>query len=314
MDSFYEKDDFNQDDIQKAINEKYEESLRLDFKAAGSLENTDSKKREISKDVSSFANSAGGIIIYGIKEDDHKADSFDFINGREITKEWIEHVIDSNINRRIPDLVIYPIRFDDDLEKSIYLIKIPESFATPHMASDKRYYRRYNFQSVPMEEYEVRNLFNKKQVTKLIIDKLLISQKGIFSSGGHLNWIDYEIIFQVRNISNAIEDRCKLEVYIPVQLYKSGHPEYNPLNEFLIRTEGEFSVFSIPYNNPIFQNELTSIASTTLRFTNQNLNFAREPGLQLRLYYSNGIDELPVNLGSLLSYNNNELTTHSFNS
>ena len=33
----------------------------------------DKKKAEIAKDVSAFANSDGGIILYGIEEQEHKA-------------------------------------------------------------------------------------------------------------------------------------------------------------------------------------------------------------------------------------------------
>jgi len=88
---------------------------------------------EIVKDVSSFANSAGGMIIYGIKELNHVADSFTFIDGNIYTKEWIEQVIQSGIQRKIEGLKIFPVRFDDNIEKSIYVIKIPESFSAPHI-------------------------------------------------------------------------------------------------------------------------------------------------------------------------------------
>lgn len=45
-----------------------QESISLDYKACGSLENTEGNKNELSKDVSAFTNSAGGVILYGMKE------------------------------------------------------------------------------------------------------------------------------------------------------------------------------------------------------------------------------------------------------
>src|SRR4051812_21611922 len=54
--------------IQLYITDEIEESLTLDYKAADALDKTDGKKKEITKDVSAMANSAGGIIIYGLKE------------------------------------------------------------------------------------------------------------------------------------------------------------------------------------------------------------------------------------------------------
>jgi predicted HTH transcriptional regulator len=55
-------------DLVDLINLKQEESLQLDFKRAESLDSTERRKAEISKDVSAFANSAGGTIVYGIGE------------------------------------------------------------------------------------------------------------------------------------------------------------------------------------------------------------------------------------------------------
>ena len=60
--------DWQEEDLQGLIQSQTEESLILDYKASPSLDNTDERKNEISKDVSSFANSAGGTIVYGISE------------------------------------------------------------------------------------------------------------------------------------------------------------------------------------------------------------------------------------------------------
>ena len=54
-------------DLLALISAGVEESAALDYKRADSLNKRDDKKKtEITKDVSSFANSAGGTIIYGI--------------------------------------------------------------------------------------------------------------------------------------------------------------------------------------------------------------------------------------------------------
>jgi predicted HTH transcriptional regulator len=54
--------------LQSYIGNSIEESLTLDYKAADALASSDGKKKEITKDVSAMANSAGGLIIYGISE------------------------------------------------------------------------------------------------------------------------------------------------------------------------------------------------------------------------------------------------------
>ena len=52
-------------DLQDWINNRIDENLQLDFKAADALQNTDRNKTEIAKDVSALANVTGGAIVYG---------------------------------------------------------------------------------------------------------------------------------------------------------------------------------------------------------------------------------------------------------
>ena len=83
---FFEKTEYTETDLRILIETQAEESTYLDFKAAGALEKTNVKRAEIAKDVSAFANSDGGVIIYGIKEEGHVASGFSFIDGNEYTK------------------------------------------------------------------------------------------------------------------------------------------------------------------------------------------------------------------------------------
>ena len=147
---FFKKDNYSTIDIERLIDNEVEEDIHLDYKAAGALDKEDKKRTEITKDISAFANSDGGIIVYGVSEEDHRPQGFSPIDGRIYTKEWLENVIQL-IQPRIDDLKIYPVRIND-LEQSIYIVKIPRSGNAPHMARDKRYYKRFNFKAEPMEE------------------------------------------------------------------------------------------------------------------------------------------------------------------
>ena len=158
-----EQEDFSEESILNIIKSNLEESINIEFKSAKALSKENSVKKEISKDVSAFANSDGGIIFYGIDELNHIATSISYIDGNIFTKEWLENVIISSIQPKIDDLRIIPIRFENKISQTVYIVKIPSSNFSPHINGDKKYYRRFNFQSVPMEEYEIRNLYFKSR-------------------------------------------------------------------------------------------------------------------------------------------------------
>lgn len=160
--------------IQQYINDGIEESLNLDYKGAGALQKTEDKKKEISKDVSAFANSDGGVIIYGVREYDskelaHLPEKIDPVDRSLISKEWLEQIINSRISPRIKDLKIIPIQVEDkEKNKVIYVVKIPKS-NTVHQMADKRYYKRYNFQSIAMNDWEVKDVMNRSNVSDIEI-------------------------------------------------------------------------------------------------------------------------------------------------
>lgn len=153
--------------IQSFIDNQIEESNTLDYKAADALGISDGKKNELSKDVSAFANSNGGTIIYGIKEYNdaqrkHKPESIDPINRTVISKEWIEQVISTKIQPKIEGILITPVTVNDTDNTVIYVVEIPRS-NNAHQASGHKYYKRYNFLSEPMEDYEIRDVMNRGQ-------------------------------------------------------------------------------------------------------------------------------------------------------
>lgn len=152
--------------IENLINSGVEENLTLDYKSAEALGKSDGKKAEISKDISAFSNSAGGVIIYGIKEFNeiekkHLPEKINPVDRIEFTKEWLEQVINSNILPKINGIIIYPVTIGTTEENTVvYVVEIPQS-DTAHQAKDKKYYKRYNFESVAMDDYEIKDIINR---------------------------------------------------------------------------------------------------------------------------------------------------------
>lgn len=157
-------DIWNEARLNQMIKDEIEESLNLDYKAAGSLEKSDKKKTEITKDISAMANSAGGVIIYGIsefqqKDRGHFPEKIDPVDRKSFPKEWIEQVV-GNIQPRITGIIIHPVPISSHPDHVAYVIEIPRS-TTAHQARDQKYYRRFNFESVAMYDYEIRDVMNR---------------------------------------------------------------------------------------------------------------------------------------------------------
>jgi predicted HTH transcriptional regulator len=149
---------YNLSYLKSLIENQTEESIHLEYKSSGALANQDNKKSEISKDVSAMANSDGGVLIYGIREDKNLAMEIEPINRKDFSKEWLEQVIQAKIQPRINGIQIFPISIDN--EGVVYVIEIPKS-NTAHQAADQRYYKRFNFQSTAMYDYEIQDILNR---------------------------------------------------------------------------------------------------------------------------------------------------------
>jgi hypothetical protein len=155
------------EDLQQLIEDQILESLTLDYKASPALAKDSKSRDDLCKDVSAFANSAGGQIIYGIEEKDRKPTKID--QGSDLTREWVEQVIDSNVQPRLEGLVIAPIHVGSG--RHAYVLTIPQASArAPHQAPDKKYYNRQNFQSVPMEDYQIRDALRRATTPELHVE------------------------------------------------------------------------------------------------------------------------------------------------
>jgi hypothetical protein len=157
-------------EIQRYIDDEIQESLILDYKAAASLGKTNGKKKEITKDVSAMANSAGGTIIYGIAEfqtpeKKHLPERMDPVDQTDFSREWLQQVI-NNIHPRLDGLTITPVSVSAAPADVVYVVEIPQS-TTAHQASDHRYYKRYNFLSQPMEDHEIRDVMGRGKNAKI---------------------------------------------------------------------------------------------------------------------------------------------------
>lgn len=164
-------------DLDDLIKNRVQESLHLDYKDSRAL--SDNARQEIAKDVSAFANADGGMIIYGIRENEHLPEAIDEgVDHTRFSREWLEQLILDNINPRVDGLHISQIPLTAD--RSAFAVKIPKSYRGPHQDQiTKRYYKRYNFKSQPMEDYEINDLRTRRLVVSPLVNVDIDIQHGV---------------------------------------------------------------------------------------------------------------------------------------
>jgi hypothetical protein len=204
---------WDQAELQRHIDDGVEENLNLDYKAGDALGTSDGKKKEITKDVSAMANSAGGVIIYGIKEHDeedkkHLPEKFTPIDRTQFSREWLEQIINS-IQPRITGIKIHPVNLNTDPNHVAYVVEIPQS-TTAHQARDWRYYRRFNFESVPMNDYEVRDVMHRAILPDVDVEFIPIKSypPGSFDP-------EYRLNIMVSNQGDQVVERYRLHFSFP---------------------------------------------------------------------------------------------------
>lgn len=292
-------DSYDLDFLQSLIDNEIEESIHIEFKRAEALSKKDSAKKEISKDVSAFANSDGGIIIYGIEEINHKASNFSFVNGNIFTKEWLEQIISSTIFRTIQELTIFPIRFNSQIEKSIYVVQIPSSLDAPHLSKEKRFYKRYNFESIMMEEYEIRQLYGRKLKSKLTLGNYRIAR---------LNETDdndsYKYMFEVAVINEGeiLEIDYKVNVYFDNMVDKMNisWEDFGSKRDYHYSDLGNNIGKVSGIGKPIYPNEMITVLNFNFHIPIISEEIAYEQlKFRMKLFYPNGEETIELDFGEL---------------
>jgi len=212
--------DWTVENLRHLLAQNEQENLVLDYKASLAIgEWTDSKRNELAKDVSAFANAAGGTIVIGIGEEQHKPTILDDgVDTRLASKEAIESALRARVTPHIERLVIKEIPNPALPFFSYFVIGIPRSMRAPHMCLPfLRYYRRYNFECVPMEHYEIEDLRRRQTEPVLSFTCTLHPEGEILSTGLH----PYRLEAGILNDGNVTAKDVLVRLYLPRALLGS---------------------------------------------------------------------------------------------
>lgn len=126
-------DDLTEADLRRVVDSQIPESVDLDWKK-DFYQGTDAGKKELAKDVSAMANTAGGMVVIGV--DDGKQDHahalapFEPVPGRG--EEWIRSVLANWIQPVVPNVGVRPVRSTAHEGKIYWVLTVPPSTQAPH--------------------------------------------------------------------------------------------------------------------------------------------------------------------------------------
>ena len=146
-------------DIESLIQNKVSENKKLEFKQQGPDANNETSKIKICQCISSFANTDGGIIIFGIKQND-EGQAIEIMNIEKSFDEFSLQLLNMARDRITPK--IQPPILRDILvgENKVILAEILPSYNKPHFVNNNFvFYGRNNSGKYQLDVHEIRNLF-----------------------------------------------------------------------------------------------------------------------------------------------------------
>jgi len=199
--SFYESID--QTTIDMFIASEQEENLHLDFKLINASEMTRDDRKNFAKVLSGFANSDGGIVIWGI-DARQNSEGTDCACGRneisplslflsklnEHTGQFVNPIVDGVIHKKI----------EVSNNSGFVVTLIPPSDSGPHMAKagEDRYYKRSGDRFAKMEHFDIEDMFGRRSRPRLLLQYDIT--RGIRCQG---EVMQFRIILSIENDGRA---------------------------------------------------------------------------------------------------------------
>ena len=247
--------------IDAVTSRSLEESTTFDAKKELSGKNS-----EIAKDIAAMAND-GGVIIYGIGEDDNKRLSILSPISLAGQAERIDAIVRSSIAEP-PQIHISTIPTGKDNSIGYMVVFIPPSERAPHMVivkGENRYYGRTATGNIPLSEGEVSRLYARREKIEVDRNKLLeeeiksapiepnedfaylyLFSRPVFSKEGFFDAIQKDDKSYQTTFNELIIQACD-EKFFNYHLFV---PEFNPPSRWIQRVDSLLGQMGYDPSNP----------------------------------------------------------------
>lgn len=175
----------------------------------------------LSKQISAFANGAGGRIFVGI-DDEGRIDGgvpVDLKSGG--TRSWLEDVVPSSVTPTLARCNVYEVTPEEPRSAisaghAVYVIDVPSSADAPHQAIDHRYYLRIAGKSRPMNHVHVEDILRRTRHPRVELRRLGPYGKAELDLGdprGPRAIIGFRAV--IANIGRTLAHHVGLEIILP---------------------------------------------------------------------------------------------------
>jgi hypothetical protein len=213
--------------IEDCVKEGYQEDLYLDFKLINKPTLTRDDRKLFAKCVSGFANSSGGLIIWGIKANKNSegvdcATDKSPITNLPLFISRIQSVTGKATDPTTDGIVHKPIPENGDCGFAVTLV--PESIRGPHMAKlgEDRYYKRSGDSFYKLEHFDIQDMFGRRMRPELqLVYKVTRGNRRKYAQYDELEIIVY-IGIANKGRGTAKSPFLALSFSSPFQLYRFG--------------------------------------------------------------------------------------------
>jgi len=220
-----------------------------------------SKNSEIAKDIAAMAND-GGVIIYGLGEDEHGRVTRLTPISLDGLAEKVDAIVRSSISEP-PVIHLSSIPTTENPSVGYFVVSVPPSERAPHMVvvkGDHRFYGRTATGNSPLPEGEVARLYARRQQSEVNRERLIETEinssplepnenyaylflfaRPVFAKEGFFDiLLDDETGFQ-KVLSDLVREVSNTNVFP-----QSFQPDFNSPSMWKHRTEGLWGAMGYP--------------------------------------------------------------------
>lgn len=199
-------------DVMRLVESHQSETATLDYKNGAALGRQNDQRDGLMKEVLGFANSGGGMLVYGVqtfadRQRKHIPERLAPVTDAAVTVEWIQQMVNSHSTPRFSDFSITQITCPDGGGR-LFVIEVRQAM-TAHQAPDGLYYQRAGLETLKMTDPQIRDVMNRRAGVQVEFEFRHVWQHR----GGDEH--RYDLVPILKNVGNLSAERWRLQVEIP---------------------------------------------------------------------------------------------------